>query len=222
MLLFSGGAYVVFPKLFSYVSETIDEVMYSTRITEGFVTRLRVSFLIGLLFSLPALLFQIVLFLFPALKTKEKGFLLGTLICTFLLFLGGVYFAYGTVLPISIAFLKSREFYPEDVGRLISYQYYVTFFFQFLLGFGLCFQFPVAITLLVRWGFVSVGKLVRFFKYFVITAVVISAIITPPDIVSQIMLTVPMLILYGLCIPIGLVVRPKEKALEAKETRCSV
>lgn len=210
VLLFSAGAYVVFPRLFGYVSETIGEEMYSTRITEGFVTRLRVSFLVGVLFSIPALLFEIVLFLFPALKNKEKGFLMGTLISTLILFLGGLYFAYGTVLPISIEFLKSRNFYPDDVGRLISYQYYVTFFFQFLVGFGLCFQFPVVIILLVRWGVLTVEKLVKFTKYFIITAVIVSAIITPPDIISQVMLTVPMLALYALCIPIGLLVRPRE------------
>jgi len=204
-LVFTGAGYLFFPYFYRLIASTIGEELYATRITEGFLTRLKVSVLIGLFLSIPAFLFELVQFIFPALKPREKRFMLLLLVCTFLLFILGVWFAYGSVLPISINFLKSKEFFPENVSRLISYQTFITFFFQFLLGFGLCFQFPVVIVFLMRLGLIEVRTLVRFSKYFVIIAFLFSAILTPPDVISQIMLGVPMIALYGICILIGII-----------------
>jgi sec-independent protein translocase protein TatC len=199
----AGAGYVLFPYFFDIVVGVIGEDLYVTAITEGFLTRLRISILIGVFFSLPVALFEAVLFVFPALVRRERAVLLLALGATFALFVLGVAYAYRSVLPISIAFLKSREFFPEDLNRIISYSQFVTFFFQFLIGFGLCFQFPVVLLVLMKLDVFTVAALRRFFKYFAALAFGLSALITPPDVVSQILLAVPLLVLYGLCLAIG-------------------
>lgn len=211
VLVFAAIGYVAYPQIYTIVAQVIQEELFATRITEGFVARLRSALLVGVFFSLPAILIEITLFVFPALTKRERRYVIGVVIATFLLFVGGVAFAYAQVLPVSMAFLKSREFYPQDVGRLISYQAYLTFFFQFLIGFGICFQFPSVILLMARLGLVEPRSLVSNFKYFVIGAAVVSAIITPPDVVSQLLLTAPLIVLYALCIPFAyLIVRRRE------------
>ncbi len=207
-LVFSVVGYLVFPWFFRQIAEVLGEDLYATKITEGFATRLRVAVLIGSIASIPMFLFELVLFVVPALTGREKTFMLLSLLATFALFVFGVAFAYRAVLPASITFLKSREFFPDSVGRLVSYGTFITFFFQFLLGFGLCFEFPVVIVLLLKLGVVRVRMLVAWFKYFVIAAFAVSAVITPtPDVVTQSMLALPMVGLYGLCIVVGWVFR---------------
>ncbi len=205
--VFSVAGYLLFPYFFALVSEVIGEQLYATTIAEGFMTRLRIAVLLGMFLSLPVLLFQIMLFVFPALQRREKRFVLVLLVSTFLLFLGGVLYAYKSVLPVSVRFLKSGIFFPERVNRLISYRQFITFFFQFLLGFGVCFQFPVVLLALMKLGLFGVRALVRNFKYFVIGAFLFAAIITPPDMVSQILLALPMISLYALCILVGMLFR---------------
>ncbi len=203
VLLFMTAGYIGYPVLFGAISTVLDETVYAMKITEGFLTRLRIGLLFGLLLSLPVLFFEILLFSLPALKKKEKVIILTVLVSSLVLFLFGAAFAYKTVLPLSVRFLKSGEFFPDNVMRLLSYNSFITFFFQFLLGFGICFQFPIVLITLLKLGLLSVGGLLAFSKYFVVTAFLLSAIITPPDVVSQILLTVPMIILYFLCIAVG-------------------
>jgi sec-independent protein translocase protein TatC len=203
VFVFSIVCYIMFPFFFNIIYTIIGEELYATGIAEGFLTRLRISILGGVFFSIPLFIFQVILFIFPALKKKEKIFILILMISTFFLFLFGIVFAYKSVLPISMQFLKSKAFFPENVSRLISYEMFIGFFFQFLIGFGICFQFPVVLIFLMKIGVLQVESLIKNFKFVIAGVFLISAIITPPDIVSQILLSVPMLILYSLCILIG-------------------
>jgi sec-independent protein translocase protein TatC len=157
--------------------------------------------------SIPLFIFQVILFIFPALKKNEKIFMLLLMVSTFSLFLFGIIFAYKSVLPISIQFLKSRAFFPENVSRLISYETFIGFFFQFLIGFGVCFQFPVVLIFLMKIGVLQVDSLIKNFKFVFAGVFLLAAVITPPDIVSQILLSIPMVVLYLICILIGKVFR---------------
>jgi len=203
VIVFTVGTYFVFPYFFKSIHIIIGEELYATGIAEGFLTRLRTSILGGLFFSIPLLIFQIILFIFPALKKNEKIFMLLLMISTFFLFLFGIIFAYKSVLPISIRFLKSKAFFPENVSRLISYEMFIGFFFQFLIGFGVCFQFPVVLIFLMKIGILNVNTLIKNFKFVFAGVFLLSAVITPPDIVSQILLAIPMIFLYAVCILIG-------------------
>lgn len=207
VLLFSIAGYLFYTSFFEIIANVIKEELYITQIAEGFMTRIRVGLMIGIFMSIPFLFFQIMQFVFPALTKRSKIFILLILSVSYILFIGGIIFAYETVMPISMQFLKSREFFPESVNRLISYDTFIAFFFQFLIGFGVCFQFPILLVTLLKLKVISVRGLLNFSKYFILTAFILSAIITPPDVVSQTLLTVPMIILYMACILIGKIFR---------------
>jgi len=207
IVIFSFAGYYLFPYLIDIIIDVIGEDLYVSVITEGFITRIKIAVIIGLTLSIPMLLFQLVLFVFPALKRSEKIFILIGVISCSILFILGVFFSYKVVLPISIRFLKSEFFYPQNVNRIIFYNKFITFFFQFLLGFGVCFQFPILIIILLKLNIIQMNFLIKNFKYFIIICFIISAVLTPPDILSQLLLGLPMILLYLLCIVIGKIIR---------------
>jgi sec-independent protein translocase protein TatC len=207
-LCFSIASYIFFPYFIEEVLRIIGEQLFATSIGEGFLTRVKTAVSIGGFFTIPVFLFELMLFLFPALTKKEKGFLLGLLIAAFVLFVGGIAMAYKLILPAGIQFLKSKDFFPGNVGRLISYNDFITFFMQFLVGVGVCFQFPIALIFLMKVGVLKVDLLIKYLKYFIAGAFLAAAIITPSvDMVSQTLLAAPMILLYLICILIGKVFR---------------
>lgn len=200
---FSVGGYFLFPSLFDLLRTLIAEDLYVTKIYEAFLTRLRIAVLVGLFFTIPFLVYQVLAFILPGLYKQEKALVFALVVAGFLLFIGGVYFALRVVLPISIDFLKSQEFFPNQLNRIISYDAFLVFFLQFLIAFGLCLQFPIVLLILLYYKIIQLRKLVSFFKYFIAVTLLFAGILTPPDVISQIMLTVPMIVLYALCILIG-------------------
>lgn len=194
--LFSVGGYYAFPPLVEMVTEIVNEGLYATSITEGFVTRLKVAVLIGAACSVPLFTAELLLFVAPAMRTRQKFWATLTVVVAFIVFVGGFLFAFEKVLPISVAFLKSETFFPGNVNRLISYGLFLNFFFRFLFGFGLFFEFPVVMIVLLKLGIIDRAFLKRNFKYFIGLIFLLAAIITPPDLVSQVLLATPMVVLY--------------------------
>lgn len=199
----SVAGYFFFPCIFSFIQSYISEDLFVTKIYEGFLTRLRVSILMGLLLTLPYLLFQVLSYVLPGLYRKERLAVFFLLLASFILFLGGGYFSLKLVLPISIDFLKAEEFFPSRLDRIISYDAFVLFFFQFVFAFGVCLQFPIVVLILLYYRVITRKKLVSFFKFFIAAALLVAALLTPPDIISQVLLTAPMIILYLFCIVIA-------------------
>ena len=202
-LVFAVGGYFVFPYVFDYLHSVVSEKLYVTKIYEGFTTRIQISFLVGFFLCIPVLLYQITAFILPALYKREKTVVLLLLISVFLLFIFGIGYSLRFVLPISIDFLKSSSFYPLNLDRLISYNSFFLFFVKFMIAFGLCFQFPIVLITLLYFKILKMGTLRKYFKYFIALAFLVSGILTPPDVISQIMISIPMIILYGVCILIG-------------------
>ncbi len=201
--LFSIAGYIIFPLIIENIYKILGEKLYATSIAEGFSMRLKISVIFGLILALPLLIIQLLLFIFPALNKKEKTIVLSLVISSFILFVLGVIFSFNVVLPASINFLKSREFFPDNINRLISYNNFITFFFQFLLCFGICFEFPIVIILLLKLNLIKMSFLIKKFKYVVVIIFIIAAILTPPDAFSQVMMALPLLALYLACIIIG-------------------
>lgn len=210
-LAFGTAAYVFYPDVFSAIggvlSESLEGRLYVTEITEGFLTRLKAAALLGLFCSLPLLLFQLTVFLFPALKKGERAALLGTVVTAFLLFTGGLAFAYAAVLPLSVRFLSSPVFFPDRVSPLLSYGRFIHFFFQFLIGFGLCFEFPVVLLLLLKLRILSMKRLLSASRAVVVGCFLVAAVLTPPDVASQLLLALPLVILYFLTLLLGGILR---------------
>jgi len=161
---------------------------------EPFVASLRIAGYTGLFFGLPFLVYQIMMFCLPALKPKEKKVIVVGLICGIFLLYGGIIFSYMFILPLLIPQLSG--FFTTGVEQTFSLKMYIDKIFRFIIAFGLGFQLPIILVILVRVGIVSVQSLRKNRKYMIIGIFATSAILTPPDVISQCLLALPLLILY--------------------------
>jgi sec-independent protein translocase protein TatC len=185
-----------------YQGET-RKVIY-TGLTEAFFTYLKLSLSAAFFISFPFIVSQIYIFLAPALYKHEKKLLLPYLIATPLLFLSGAIIVYYFIFPVAWKFFLSFEqtgnssSLPIQLEAKISE--YLTLATHMILAFGIAFQLPIVLTLLVRIGLINVNSLVENRKWAIIVIFAVAAILTPPDAISQIGLAIPMLLLYEISI----------------------
>ena len=180
---------------------------------ELFLVYMNVALVGAVVVCFPVLAYQIYAFCSPGLSTKERGYISGSLIAGALCFLLGVAFAYFISLPFMLRFLIQFTFTGEvDVSASISIQQYVSFLLTVFVIFGLVFELPVVSVLLTGLGLVRAEWLVKGRKVMIVLIFVLAAIITPPDIVSQVMVAVPMLALYEISIALSRVVGKAKKA----------
>lgn len=184
---------------------------------ELFLVYMNVALVGAVVVCFPVLAYQVYAFCSPGLSGKERGYISGALIAGGLCFLVGVAFAYFISLPFMLRFLI--QFTGEvDVAASISIQQYVSFLLTVFVIFGLVFELPVVSVLLTGLGLVKAEWLVKGRKVMIVVIFVLAAIITPPDIVSQIMVAVPMLALYEISIALSRVVgRARKSAAEAAQ-----
>jgi sec-independent protein translocase protein TatC len=180
----------------------LGEKLFITRIYEGFTTRIEVSILLGVVFSIPFIVFEFLSFILPGLHRKERSTIILFLISSLGLFGGGVFLSMKLVLPWSIRFLKSGTFFIQSLNNVISYGSFLTFVSNFVLIFCAILQFPIVIMILLYFRIISTAFLAKSFKYFIPIALVAGAIIAP-DIGSQLFLAVPFCLLYLFCILLG-------------------
>lgn len=181
------------------VAEAESVSLRTLRPASGFLIGIKVSLLFGLLFSLPLLLFFLGQFFVPALKKKERRWLGPVFLAGGGLFAVGVLFCYLVVLPITLGFLWG---YTERLNLANDWtiEYYVTFVVSLILVFGLVFEMPILVLGLVKASILTPEFLRQKRAYAILIIVILAALITPPDVVSQILLAVPMLLLYEICI----------------------
>jgi sec-independent protein translocase protein TatC len=174
----------------------------------AFFVALKVSFFTGLLASLPIILSQIWLFVAPGLYDNEKKLILPFVLGGTIMFVIGVAFAYYIVTPFGFDFLitfGSFKFTP-----LINIEDYVGFFTKIMFGFGLAFELPVFAYFLGLLGLVDDRQMISFFKYAIIIIFVVAAMLTPPDVLTQLLMAGPLIILYGVSILLVRMVNPAE------------
>ena len=174
----------------------------------GFFVPMKLAFFAALFVSAPWLLYQAWAFVAPGLYQKEKKLAMPLLVSAVLLFYAGCAFAYFLVLPAVFGFLT--QFTPDVVQMMPDLGKYVDFVLVIFLAFGASFELPVALVILVALGWVTPKQLREWRGYAVVGIFVIAAIITPPDVVSQLMLAIPMMILYELGILASRFVSPKK------------
>lgn len=153
------------------------------------------ALIFGICLTLPLILYEVWVFLKPALKKSENVYFLLAMVFGFLFFCVGVYFAYWLMLPFMLEFLIGLSS-GSGVEAVISVQSYLSFIMTIFLIFGIVFELPVVSVLLTQLGFLKVKWMKSGRKVVVVLIFVIAAIITPPDVVSQIMVVIPMLVLY--------------------------
>jgi len=189
-----------------------------TALQEAFLTNVKVAFFTAALIAFPFLSIQIWSFVAPGLLKKEKQISLPTLIAIPFLFLLGAAVVYYIISPIAWKFFLSFQTAQAD-GINISLQAkmneYLSLMMTFIFAFGLAFQLPVVLLLLVRFGVLSIQQLVSFRKYAIVLAFIFAAIITPPDPFSQISLALPIIILYEISILISKFLSKRKKDQES-------
>ena len=181
-------------------SATTGEYLFINTIFEGFLVRVKVALIAGAVMSLPVHLYNLIRFIFPGLTLRERRAVTATLTVSFVLLVLGFFYSYYSVIPLSVRFLVSAGFIPPGVGLLLNFQRNVFFVFQFLLVFLLVFQIPILLVVLMMTGVVSRRALLRTSRYAVVLIFALSAIVTPPDVVSQVSLAVPMVGMFFLSI----------------------
>ncbi|HEY7904630.1 MAG TPA: twin-arginine translocase subunit TatC [Casimicrobiaceae bacterium] len=168
--------------------------MIATDVTGTFLVPLKVTLLAAFLVSLPWVLWQIWAFVAPGLYKHEQQLALPLIVSSVLLFFTGMAFAYFVVFPWIFHFFVS--FTPEGVQMMTDIDKYLSFVLWMFVAFGATFEIPVVEVLLVRMGIVQLSKLRELRRYVIVGAFIVAAVITPPDMVSQLMLAVPMCLLY--------------------------
>lgn len=174
------------------------ETLIYTNLPEAFFTFLKTAFLSGILLASPIIIYQFWMFTAPGLYRQEKRLLLPIVFLSSVFFVGGALFGYFVVFPWGFKFFLG--FASETVRPLPSMKEYLSFSSKLLLAFGLVFELPLIITFLAKLGLVSVGFLKKNRKYAVLLFFVGAAILTPPDVVTQIMMAMPLMILYEISI----------------------
>lgn len=182
------------------VAPEADAYLFINTIFEGFLVRVKVALIAGAVLSLPVHLYHLVRFIFPGLTGRERRAVTATLAASFVLLLAGFLYSYYSVIPLSVRFLVSGGFIPPGVGLLLNFQRNVFFVFQFLLVFLLVFQIPILLVVLMMTGAVTRRALLRASRYAVVLIFALSAVVTPPDVVSQVSLAVPMVGMFFLSI----------------------
>jgi len=195
---------VLFPfskPIFEFVSEPLRSVLpggqlIATGTASPVIATLKLSFYLALMLAMPVVLYQVWAFVAPGLYKKEKHFAFPLLASSILLFYVGLAFAYFVVFPLIFKFVVA--FTPESVSYMPDITDYIGFVMMLVLVFGLAFETPVATVLLVWTGITSVDKLGTARPYVFLGAFVVGMLLTPPDVISQIMLAIPVYLLYEL------------------------
>ena len=168
--------------------------MIATAVTTPFFVPMKVAMLAAFVISLPYTLYQVWAFIAPGLYQHEKRFAAPMVVLSTLLFLIGMAFAYFLVFPVVFGFIAGTA--PEGVAVMTDIGNYLDFVITLFLAFGIAFEVPVAVVILVRMGMVNVATLKEIRSYVIVGAFVAGAILTPPDVISQFMLAVPLWLLY--------------------------
>lgn len=199
-------------KIFEFVSEPLREVlpggqMIATAVASPLLAPFKLTFYVALFIAMPVVLYQTWAFVAPGLYKKEKRFAIPLLASSILLFYAGIAFAYFVVFPLIFGFMTAIA--PEGVEVMTDVTSYLDFIMMLVLAFGIAFEVPIAAVLIVWTGLTTVEKLGKARPYVFLGAFVVGMFLTPPDVISQTLLAVPVYLLFELGIIMARVFVPK-------------
>ena len=168
--------------------------LIATNVISPFLVPLKITLMAAFMLALPVVLYQVWAFVAPGLYSHEKKLVLPLVISSTLLFFGGVAFCYFFVFGKVFTFIQS--FAPKSITAAPDIEAYLSFVLTMFIAFGAAFEVPIVVVVLARIGLVSIEKLKSFRAYFIVLAFIIAAVLTPPDVVSQLALAIPMVLLY--------------------------
>lgn len=188
--------------------------MIATEVISPFFAPFKLTIFCAVFFTVPYTLYQAWSFITPGLYSNEKKLVLPLLVSSTLLFYTGVLFAYYVVFPVLFAFLTKTA--PEGIIIMTDINQYLNFILKLFFAFGISFEIPVATFLLIRSGFVSATKLEANRPYIILSAFVIGMLLTPPDVISQILLAVPIWLLFESGLILGKIYGNKKETEQEK------
>jgi sec-independent protein translocase protein TatC len=211
-------------RIFSLVSEPLRELlpgqqMIATEVASPLLTPFKLTFFVALFIAMPVVLYQVWAFIAPGLYRKEKRFAFPLLATSILLFYLGIAFAYYVVFPLMFSFFTAVA--PEGVEVMTDISHFLSFITMIVLAFGIAFEVPVATVLLVWTGLTSIDKLSKARPYVFLGAFVVGMFLTPPDIISQTLLAVPVYLLYECGIIMSRVFTKKNEESETASSEAS-
>ena len=187
--------------------------MIATAVVTPFFVPMKVAIMAAFVIALPHTLYQLWMFVAPGLYAHEKKMMLPAIAISSLLFLCGMAFAYFLVFPVVFAFIVGSA--PEGVAVMTDIAEYLDFVMTLFLAFGFSFEVPIAVVLMAHFGWVTVTQLKEARSYVIVGAFILAAIFTPPDIISQFMLAIPLWMLYEAGILFVQVAQRKQNSIKA-------
>jgi sec-independent protein translocase protein TatC len=189
--------------------------MIATGVITPFMVPVKVTALVGFMIALPYVLYQAWAFVAPGLYEHEKRLALPLVVASTVLFLLGVAFCYYFVFGKVFAFI--HDFAPKSITPAPDIEAYFSFVITMFLAFGITFEIPIVVVVLVRMGLVTLQQLKHARPYVIVGAFVVAAVVTPPDVLSQFMLAVPMCILYEAGLLCARFITPRPQAADSQE-----
>ena len=183
--------------------------MIATEVTTPFLVPMKIAIMAAFLISLPHTLYQLWAFVAPGLYSHEKKLIAPLIVGSTFLFFSGMAFAYFLVFPVVFGFISKVT--PEGVSMMTDIGKYLDFVLTLFIAFGVTFEVPIIVIVLVRMGFIQIQKLKEWRPYMIVGAFILGAVFTPPDVVSQTMLALPLWLLYELGIFLAKFVPPGGK-----------
>jgi sec-independent protein translocase protein TatC len=220
LIAFLPAAYYCNP-IFDFLSKPLvarlppGQKLIATTVTATFTAPLKLAFVVGLLVAMPYVLYQIWAFVAPGLYRREKRFAIPLLVSAIALFYTGVAFSYFFVFPLVFRFFVATT--PKNVVLMADISNYLKFVLTLFVAFGVAFETPVAVVLLVLTNLVTLEKLRKIRGYVLIVVFIIAAILTPPDVLSQTFMAVPMYLLYEGGILFAAILHRSSTAAAARE-----
>jgi len=208
-------SYIFSKQLFSFLILPLTEVLPAdshlifTNLPEMFIAYIKVALIAGIILAIPVIFYELWMFLAPALYRREKGYLIPFVLFSSILFLVGSLFGYFVVFPYGFKFFIG--FATEDIQALPSVKQYFSFTIRLLLAFGVVFELPVVVFFMTKIGLITPDSMKRFRKFAILSSFILSAILTPPDVATQIMMALPIIILYEVSILISKGIYRKKK-----------
>jgi sec-independent protein translocase protein TatC len=210
-------AYAVDEQIFALLTWPIREVSHGkvlligTGVGEAFFTKIKVALIAGLFIASPAVFYEIWKFIAPGLYQNERRMARPFVIFATLFFIAGGYFCWAVVFKIGYAFFLS-QYASIDITPTIRISEYLEFSTKLLLAFGITFEMPIFAFFLTQLGIIDYKMMVHYLRYAILAIFIVAAALTPPDMISQFLLAIPLLLLYGLSIGVAYVFRSREKA----------
>jgi len=200
-------SYIFSKQLFSFLILPLTKVLPDestlifTSLPEMFIAYIKVALIAGIILAVPVIFYELWMFVAPALYRREKGYVVPFVVFSTILFVVGSLFGYFVVFPYGFKFFIG--FATEDIQALPSVKQYFSFAIRLLLVFGLVFEMPVAVLFLTKIGLITPESMKKYRKFAILGSFVLSAILTPPDVATQLMMALPIIILYELSILIS-------------------